>query len=110
MHSNMRLRNLFFFRFAEIVSGETMRSSVRSKNKCLRHLITRQHCWLTSHYATDSVVITSSKRKESARIMNERKASLYASAGALDRYNPHLWSSMLPENRKYQTFLIIGLL
>jgi len=86
-----------------------MRSSVRSENKCLRHLITRQHCWLTSHYATDSVVITSSKRKESARIMNERKASLYASAGALDRYNPHLWSSMLPENRKYQIFLIIRL-
>lgn len=24
---------------------------VRCENKRLRHLITRQHCWLTSHYA-----------------------------------------------------------
>lgn len=78
-----------------------MRSSVRSENKRLRHLIKRQHCWLTSHYATDSMVITSSKRKESARIMNERKASLYASARALDRDNSRLWSSMLARNRKY---------
>lgn len=51
----------------------------------------RQHCWLTTHYATESVVITWSKRKESARIMNERKASLCASARSLDRDNPRLW-------------------
>jgi len=60
------------------------------EHKRPRHSITRQHCWLTIHYATESVVITSSKRKESVRIMNERKASLYASARALDRDNPHL--------------------